>query len=84
MVKPEHSYFGMQVDSSALNIYWTIFRSILCDHFQVRRNIQENFIVEVIFDTTKTVLYLAELSFTFAVNFFKVEIYFQDSFLSYQ
>ena len=35
--------FGMQVDSSGLNVYWTIFRSVLCDHFQVRRNIQENF-----------------------------------------
>ena len=36
-------YFGMQVDSSGLVVYWTIFRSVLCDHFQVRRNIQENF-----------------------------------------
>ena len=33
----------MQVDSSGLKVYWTIFRSVLCDHFQVRRNMQENF-----------------------------------------
>ena len=35
--------FGMQVDSSGLNVYLTIFRSVLCDHFQVRRNTKENF-----------------------------------------
>ena len=23
----------MQVDSSGLNLYWTIFRFVLCDHF---------------------------------------------------
>ena len=33
----------MQVDSSGLKVYWTIFQSVLCDHFQVKRNIQENF-----------------------------------------
>ena len=39
-------------------------------------------LVEDIFDTTKTFFFiLPELSFTFAVNFFKGEIYFQKQLL---
>ena len=57
-------YFGMQVDSSGLNLYWTIFRSVLCDHFQIRRNIQENFGVYLLFCgmSTSTILWIPHIS----------------------
>ena len=41
-------YFGMQVDSSGLNVYWKIFRSVLCVHFY-RQNMRSYSYFTIVF-----------------------------------